>query len=89
MTTIESTAETTIAEYEASLPYALSEFQRRAIEGLLRGHHVLVTAHTGSGKTLPALFAIQHFTLSTKLLRWNYFHWRLSVWSQEYRIKVR
>jgi hypothetical protein len=34
-------------------------------------------------------FAIQHFTLSTKLLRWNYFHWRLSVWSQEYRIKVR
>jgi superfamily II RNA helicase len=56
------TTKTIIAAYEASLPYALSEFQRRAIEGLLGGHHVLVTAHTGSGKTLPALFAIQHFT---------------------------
>jgi superfamily II RNA helicase len=27
----------------------------------VEGHHVLVTAHTGSGKTLPAEFAIQHF----------------------------
>jgi superfamily II RNA helicase len=60
--TMTTSTESIISAYEASLPYALSEFQRRAIEGLITGHHVLVTAHTGSGKTLPALFAIQHFT---------------------------
>ena len=43
-------------------PYPLSSFQKHAIEGIVEGHHVLVTAHTGSGKTLPAEFAIQHFT---------------------------
>ena len=43
-------------------PYPLSDFQKYAIEGVIKGHHVLVTAHTGSGKTLPAEFAIQHLT---------------------------
>jgi superfamily II RNA helicase len=43
-------------------PYPLSDFQKYAIEAIVEGHHVLVTAHTGSGKTLPAEFAIQHFT---------------------------
>lgn len=43
-------------------PYPLSDFQKYAIEAIVKGHHVLVTAHTGSGKTLPAEFAIQHFT---------------------------
>jgi superfamily II RNA helicase len=42
-------------------PYPLSSFQKYAIEGIVEGHHVLVTAHTGSGKTLPAEFAIRHF----------------------------
>ena len=42
-------------------PYSLSDFQKYAIEAILGGDHVLVTAHTGSGKTLPAEFAIQHF----------------------------
>jgi superfamily II RNA helicase len=41
--------------------YPLSDFQKYAIEAVVEGHHVLVTAHTGSGKTLPAEFAIQHF----------------------------
>ena len=41
--------------------YPLSDFQKYAIEAIVEGHHVLVTAHTGSGKTLPAEFAIQHF----------------------------
>lgn len=36
-------------------------FQKYAIEGLYNNKHVLVTAHTGSGKTLPAEFAIKHF----------------------------
>ena len=43
-------------------PYSLSCFQKYAIEAIVEGNHVLVTAHTGSGKTLPAEFAIQHFT---------------------------
>jgi superfamily II RNA helicase len=42
-------------------PYPLSDFQKYAIEAIVEGHHVLVTAHTGSGKTLPAEFAINHF----------------------------
>ena len=43
-------------------PFELSDFQKHAIRGILDGNHVLITAHTGSGKTLPAEFAIQHFT---------------------------
>jgi superfamily II RNA helicase len=39
----------------------LSVFQQWAIYGINQGDHVLVTAHTGSGKTLPAEYAIQHF----------------------------
>jgi len=42
-------------------PYPLSDFQKYAIEAIVEKQHVLVTAHTGSGKTLPAEFAIQHF----------------------------
>jgi superfamily II RNA helicase len=50
----------------AQFPYPLSDFQKYAIEGILKGNHVLVTAHTGSGKTLPAEFAIQHFVSQGK-----------------------
>lgn len=47
-------------------PYPLSDFQKYAIEAIVQGDHVLVTAHTGSGKTLPAEFAIRHFTEHAK-----------------------
>ena len=40
----------------------LSDFQKWAIKGIKEGHNVLITAHTGSGKTLPAEFAIEYFT---------------------------
>ena len=40
----------------------LSDFQKWAIKAIQDGDHVLITAHTGSGKTLPAEFAIQYFT---------------------------
>ena len=43
-------------------PFHLSTFQKYAIEGIIKGEHVLITAPTGSGKTLPADFAITHFT---------------------------
>ncbi len=44
-----------------TFPFPLSAFQKYAIEAIVTGHHILVTAHTGSGKTLPAEFAIEHF----------------------------
>ena len=53
-------------EYFTLYPYPLSDFQKYAIEAIVEGHHVLVTAHTGSGKTLPAEFAINHFTKTGK-----------------------
>lgn len=47
--------------YFSSFPYPLSDFQKWAIEGIVQGQHILVTAPTGSGKTLPAEFAIDYF----------------------------
>lgn len=47
-------------------PYSLSSFQKHAIEGVLKNQHVLITAHTGSGKTLPAEFAIEHWVSQGK-----------------------
>ena len=49
-------------EYYSIFPYDLSQFQKHAIRGIVDGNNVLVTAPTGSGKTLPAEFCIQHFT---------------------------
>lgn len=49
-------------EYFKLFQYDLSPFQKHAIQGIVDGNHVLVTAATGSGKTLPAEFAIRHFT---------------------------
>ena len=46
--------------------FPLSDFQKYAIEAIVTGNHVLVTAHTGSGKTLPAEFAIEHFVKQGK-----------------------
>ena len=48
-------------EYFNLFPYPLSDFQKWAIFAISNGHHSLITAHTGSGKTLPAEFAIQFF----------------------------
>jgi superfamily II RNA helicase len=48
--------------YFENFGFELSDFQKYAIEAIVQGNHTLVTAHTGSGKTLPAEFAIRHFT---------------------------
>jgi len=48
--------------YYESFSFPLSPFQKQAIQAIVDGDHALVCAPTGSGKTLPAEFAIRHFT---------------------------
>ena len=48
-------------DYFKLFPYELSDFQKWSIFAIVNGDHNLVTAHTGSGKTVPAEFAIQYF----------------------------
>jgi superfamily II RNA helicase len=50
-----------LLNYFDAYPFKLSAFQKFAIEGIVRGNDILVTAHTGSGKTLPGEFAITFF----------------------------
>lgn len=45
----------------AQFPHELSDFQKHAIQHIVKGNHVFCNVPTGSGKTLPALFAISHF----------------------------
>ena len=40
------------------LPFELDDFQKHAIDCINRNEDVIVTAHTGSGKTIPAEYAI-------------------------------
>jgi superfamily II RNA helicase len=47
------------AEFEADLPFALDDFQHEALRALDAGHSVLVSAPTGSGKTLVANYAVR------------------------------
>jgi len=44
-----------------SYPFEIDHFQKYAIEAIHTEKNVLVTAHTGSGKTLPAEYAIEYF----------------------------
>ena len=53
-------------EHFSKFSFPLSDFQKYAIESTVEGNHVLVTAHTGSGKTLPAEFAIDYFVSKGK-----------------------
>ena len=43
---------------ETNNDFTFSPFQDKACEAIIDTKHVLVTAHTGSGKTLPAEFSI-------------------------------
>jgi superfamily II RNA helicase len=53
----------TLIEYDGK---QLSDFQKWALKAITEGDNVLITAHTGSGKTLPTEYAIQHFTAQHK-----------------------
>ena len=58
-----------LESYFKWFPYPLSPFQKYAVEGIVTGGDVLVLAHTGSGKTMAAEFAIQYFhTLQKKVI---------------------
>ena len=48
-------------QYFEKFDFPLHIFQKWAIHGLIELQHVLVTAPTGSGKSLPAEFAIDYF----------------------------
>jgi superfamily II RNA helicase len=65
-TTYPSESDITYKPHFEKYPFELSTFQKYAIESVVTGNHVLVTAHTGSGKTLPAEFAIEHFVSQGK-----------------------
>lgn len=54
------------ADILSRFPYALDAFQKEAVEALERGDHVLVTAHTGSGKSLCGEYAIVKAFLENK-----------------------
>ena len=54
------------SEYFGVFPYPLSDFQKYAIEAIVEGHHTLSSVPTGSGKTLPGIFAIDYFTKKGK-----------------------
>ena len=41
-------------------PFPLDPFQKHAIKAIHEGHNVLVTAKTGSGKTLVGEYLIHH-----------------------------
>jgi len=52
--------------YFNTFKFPLSDFQKWAIYSIIKGDHCLITAHTGSGKTLPAEFAIEYFKSKNK-----------------------
>jgi len=46
--------------------YELHDFQKYAIEAIVEGNHTLITAPTGSGKTMPGEFAVEYFVAQGK-----------------------
>jgi superfamily II RNA helicase len=61
-----SSSEEKYSQYFEKYSFPLSSFQKFAIEAIVEANHILVTAHTGSGKTLPAEFSIEYFVSQGK-----------------------
>lgn len=66
--TEEFTSNDTENDFFSNWNFELSNFQKWSIRALLNNKHSLITAHTGSGKTVPAEAAILHFTNKGKRL---------------------
>ena len=47
-------------ELACPFPFPLDPFQKHAVKAIHNGHNVLVTAKTGSGKTLVGEYLIHH-----------------------------
>lgn len=47
-------------------PFRLDDFQKHALNSINNKHNTLITAHTGSGKTLPAEYALQKLIFEGK-----------------------
>ena len=47
-------------------PYECDHFQKHAFKCIDEGSNVLITAHTGSGKTAVAIYAIAHCIKNAK-----------------------
>ena len=64
LTICNSTMDDHITDYKnyTNCHFEFSRFQTDACNAIIDNNHVLVTAHTGSGKTLPAEFAIYYIT---------------------------
>ena len=48
-------------KYYENYSYELHDFQKWSIQAIVTGNHLLVTAPTGSGKTMPGEFSINYF----------------------------
>jgi len=48
-------------EHFSKYSFDLSPFQKHSVEAIVDGNHSLVCAPTGSGKSMPAEFAIEYF----------------------------
>ena len=53
-------------EIAYKFPYELDNFQKQGIYGIHNNENVLITAHTGSGKTVLAIYAIAHALKNNK-----------------------
>jgi len=55
-------------EYQTKLNFKLDEFQIKALNSIDNKEHVLITAHTGSGKTIIADYGIDKAIREDKLI---------------------
>jgi superfamily II RNA helicase len=53
--------ETIYNNFYQQFKFPLHDFQKWAVESIITGNHVLITAPTGTGKTVPAEFALNYF----------------------------
>ena len=60
-TLFNGTCEHEIEDPAWNFPFELDHFQKEANYRTSIGENVIITAHTGSGKTVAAIYAISHY----------------------------